>query len=196
VNTAFTFDIDKTVAAAAYVAKRKGGTISTFILLKTLYAAERRALIHWYRPITGDTFCSLKKGVILSRTYNLIKREVMSSNSDMAKWAEHFSPRQFGYDINLLKEPDFDHLSDREKEALDQAISEIDSLVEKHKLIADVLHEKWPEWKNPEKFGRKMVPVDLEDIISQSVEDEDEVERICDEIRSVQAAKAALQVAA
>lgn len=43
--TRFVFDIDKAVAAAAYVTrKKKGGRISIFELLKTMYAGEREAL--------------------------------------------------------------------------------------------------------------------------------------------------------
>ena len=41
----FVFDIDKAVAAAAYVTRKKRGRrISIFELLKTMYAGEREAL--------------------------------------------------------------------------------------------------------------------------------------------------------
>ena len=45
-------------------------------------AAEREALASWHRPITGDNFCSLAKGVVLSRTYNLIKGESRPMRGD------------------------------------------------------------------------------------------------------------------
>src|ERR1017187_9995695 len=89
----FVFDIDKDVAAASYLAKKEGGEISIFELLKMMYAAEREALTTWHRPITGDNFCSMPKGIVLRRTYNLIKGEVMATNSDMMKWSRHFSAR-------------------------------------------------------------------------------------------------------
>src|SRR5271157_2701989 len=108
------FDINKAVAAAAYLTKRRGGEISGFILLKMLYGGERRAILGWHRPITGDSFCSMPKGPILSRIYDLIKGAVLINQSDMEKWAKHFSPRD-GYNVKLLVEPDFDFLSDREK---------------------------------------------------------------------------------
>jgi len=115
----FVFDIDKAVAAAAYVTrKREGQRISIFELLKTMYAGEREALATWHRPITGDNFCSMPKGIVLSRTYNLIKGEVMGTNSDMVKWSQHFSPREGNF-VRLLAEPDYDFLSEREREALD-----------------------------------------------------------------------------
>lgn len=194
--TTFVFDIDKTVAAAAYLAKKKaGGRISIIDLLKMMYDAERMALSEWHRPITGDGFAALPKGIILSRTYNLIKHEVMSTESDMVKWSQHFSPRE-GNEISVISEPDYDFLSQREKEVLDKAFDEITGLIKKHGRsdIADVLHKLWPEWQDPEKVcGKKSMPLDLKEILSNLVEDEDEVGRICREIQSVQSAKAALQ---
>src|SRR5438876_7384874 len=110
--TRFVFDIDKAVAAAAYLTRRKGQQISIFELLKMMYAAEREALTSWHRPITGDNFCSMRKGIVLTRTYDLIKGEVMGTNSDMVKWLRHFSPRE-GNSIRLISEPDYEYLSDR-----------------------------------------------------------------------------------
>jgi hypothetical protein len=189
----FVFDIDKAVVAAAYVTrKKKGQKISIFELLKTLYAAEREALASWHRPITGDNFCSMPKGVVLSRTYDLIKGEVMATNSDRAKWSQHFSSREGNF-VHLISEPDYDYLSEREREALDNGAELIRSLIARHGRIADVLHDLWPEWKNPEGSGRGSIPLRPEEVLSQVIEDEDEAERVAREIESVQTAKAALQ---
>jgi hypothetical protein len=191
--TKFVFDIDKAVAAAAYVTRRKGGNrISIFELLKTMYAAEREALASWHRPITGDSFCSMKKGIVLSRTYDLIKGEVMSTNSDMAKWSRHFSPRENNC-VRLLAEPDYDYLSDREREALEKGAVLIGQLIQRHGLIAEILHAQWPEWKNPEGTGKGSLPLAVEDVLSEILEDEEEAERVGREIVAVQTAKAALQ---
>ena len=189
----FIFDINKAVAAAAYLTKKSGGQISTFFLMKMMYSAERKALATWHRPITGDAFSSLKKGPILTRTYNLIKHEVLSTNSDMVKWAEHFFPRE-GYNLRLRTEPDYEHLSQQEIEALDHAFAEINALAKKHGAIADVLHSIWPEWKNPEVFGCGSVPLTLRDVLSEVVEDDHQVEELVAEISAVNSAKAALQV--
>lgn len=189
----FVFDIDKAVAAAAYLTKRCGGEISIFFLLKMMYGAERRALTEWHRPITGDSFASMRKGPVLSRTYDLIKGHVPNSNSDMAKWSKHFSPRD-GNKIKLIAEPDLDFLSQREIEALEKSALEIAELVEKQGLIAETLHKLWPEWRDPSTKGRGSVPLSLEEVLSEIVEDESEIERIVIEIRAVSSAKAALQV--
>ncbi|MGH7968534.1 MAG: Panacea domain-containing protein [Limisphaerales bacterium] len=189
----FVFDIDKAVAAAAYVTrKKKGHRISIFELLKTMYAGEREALASWHRPITGDNFCSMPKGVVLSRTYNLLKGEVMGTNSDMVKWSRHFSARD-GNSVRLISEPDYDYLSEREREALDKGAELIRTLIAQHGGIAEVLHELWPEWKNPTGSGKGSIPLTPEEVLGQVIDDEDEAERIAREIESVQSAKAALQ---
>lgn len=193
--TTFVFDIDKTVAAAAYLAQKSGGRVSIIDLLKMMYDAERTALLEWHRPITGDSFAALPKGIILSRTYNLIKREIMGTESDMVKWSQHFSERDGNF-IQVIAEPDYDFLSVREREALDKGFDEITELIRRHGRgnIANVLHRLWPEWKDPVKTcGKKSMPLELNDILSELIDDEKAVEKICLEIESVQSAKAALQ---
>lgn len=189
-----TFDIDKAVAAAAYLAKRcRDKRISIFLLLKMMYEAERQALAKWHRPITGDSFASMKKGPVLSRTYDLIKGTVSSANSDMVKWSKYFSPRA-GNNIKLIAEPDLDVLSQRETAVLEQSLQKIAALVKKKGLISDALHEEWPEWQDPSKYGRGSIPLSLEDVLSEVLEDESEIEKTVQEIRAVSSAKAALQI--
>jgi hypothetical protein len=188
------FDISKAVASAAFITKNCDD-ISIFILMKMMYCAERNTLAEWHRPITGDSFASLKKGPILSRTYDLIKGNVSATNSDMVKWSKHFSPRE-GDKIKLLADPDFRVLSKLEVIALKASIEEINSLIKAHGLIADELHKRWPEWKDPAQFGQGSIPLTVEEVLSEVVEDPDEVERIVLDIKAVASAKAALQVAA
>ena len=190
----FVFDIDKAVAAAAYVTKRCGKEISGFILIKILYGAERDALASWHRPITGDSFVSMKKGPVLSRIYDLIKGSVLSTNSDMVKWSKHFSPRKSNNNIELIAEPDFRFLSKRETAVLEKSAQHISSLIKQHGLIADVLHHEWPEWKDPSDCGKGAIPLTLEEVLSEVIEDESFVEKIVSEIKAVAGAKAALQI--
>jgi len=189
----FVFDIDKTVAAAAYLTRLNGNQISIFLLLKMMYGAERRALATWHRPITGDSFCSMKRGPILTRTYDLIKGDVSRTNSDMVKWSKHFFPRVEN-EIKLRVKPNFEFLSELEIDALKQSAEQIERLIKKHGLIADALNAYWPEWKNPAKFGKGTIPLSLEDVLAEVLEDETEVQRVASEIRAVCSAKAALQV--
>jgi uncharacterized phage-associated protein len=67
------FDINKAIAATAYLIEHEGGTGDMFILVKQLYYADRSALIRWGNSITGDSLASLKKGPIVSGIYDLLK---------------------------------------------------------------------------------------------------------------------------
>lgn len=188
----FVFDIDKAVAASAHLAKKNKGAISTFFLMKTLYAAERFALEQWHRPITGDSFVSMRKGPVLSRTYDLIKGAIPRSNSDMVKWSAHFGPRE-GNNVPLIQDVAAGFLSDREIEALERAAQEIRELVRSKGVIAETLHKRWPEWEDP---GDGMKPIELKRVLEEVVKDEDDVESVLSEIQSINSAKAALQVRA
>jgi hypothetical protein len=53
------FDIRKAIAAVAFLLKKQGGQLDMFLGLKTLYLADKMALIQWGKTITGDTFISL-----------------------------------------------------------------------------------------------------------------------------------------
>lgn len=190
----FVFDIDKAIAAAGYLTKHcKGKAVSIFVLLKMLYGAERDALAKWHRPITGDSFASMKRGPVLSRMYDLMKGAIPASNSDMVKWSKYFSAR-VGNDITLIAEPDFGFLSQREIEALGQSLLSIADLIQTKGLIADTLHKRWPEWQDPAQYGRGSIPLTLEEVLSEVLEDESAIETVVSEIRAVSSAKAALQV--
>lgn len=121
----FIFSIEKAVAASSFLAKEAGGKIDVIYLLKALYLSERRALLTWSRPITGDRFFSLEHGPIMSRIYDMVRERV--TGSDMESWSEHFAPRQ-GNEIVLIKESTLEDLSDREIEVLRQSWNEIKDL--------------------------------------------------------------------
>jgi len=186
----FVFDIDKTIAAAGFLTKREGGTISIFVLMKMMYGAEREALAKWKRPITGDSFFCMKKGIILSRTYDLIKRSISSSNSDMEKWSRFFSAR-IANQIQLISQPELGFLSQWEMEALQNSFDSITTLIKEKGLIADELHKRWPEWTDP---GRGALPLSLNEVLREVVEDDSQIEKIILEIKAVASAKAALQI--
>ena len=52
------FDIEKTIAAVAYLVQREGGELDVFLAIKALYVADKDALIQWGKTITGDSFVS------------------------------------------------------------------------------------------------------------------------------------------
>src|SRR5262245_29879512 len=66
------FNEAKATQAAALPLKYRGGRMISMNLIKSLYLVDRTALIRRGRPVTFDSYCSLRYGPILSRTLNLI----------------------------------------------------------------------------------------------------------------------------
>jgi hypothetical protein len=163
------FDINKAIAATAYLISRQGGSESMFILLKKLYYADRSALIKWENSITGDEFASLEKGPIVSGIYDLMKGK--GSPRDLALWNEAI--KRDGNTISLKNYSDAGVLSEREKEMLESSRQTIDGI--KGVLISTWLHENCPEWQNP---GNSSIPIDPSTILRKANKTEEEIREI------------------
>ena len=182
----FLFDIRKAIAATAYLCQMNGGRLNVLHLIKMLYAADREALIVWNRTITGDRFCSMKNGPVLSRIYDLMCGKILGS--EMESWKTVFHPRD-GNDIALKGDHvDLGPLSKRETDALAKAFKTFRK-VPAGRLI-EFLHKALPEWKDP---GDSSAPIDPRDILFQSGLSEEEVSEIEQELELIQSAKVALQ---
>jgi uncharacterized phage-associated protein len=176
-------NIRKARAAAAYVVARNGGGMDLLWLVKILYAAERKALLAWERPIIGDSLCSLPMGPVVSRTYNLMNGK--GPVEWVAFWEEEFKERN-GNRIQRRAgagQPDVGPLSRREITALDEAFDELAHL-DAGQLI-DKMHKCFPEWKDPH-GGSKPIP--YEEILLQSERSKADISAILEEIESVQLA--------
>jgi hypothetical protein len=151
-----------------------------------LYIADRKALVEWHRPITGDSFWSLENGPIVSRIYDLIRGKIFGP--EMEIWRTVFNPR--GGDTVSLKEgvkPNTKPLSRREKEALKEAYARIQPLSIGE--VIDLVH-KFPEWRNP---GKSSLPIDPKTIFYHENFGENAVKEIEEDLDAFQAAKLALQ---
>lgn len=180
----FVFDIRKAIAAAGYVCQLNKGSMDMLKLIKAIYLAERKALIEWHRPITGDSFASLQHGPIVSRIYDLIRGNL--AGPEMQEWKAVFHPRKG--DIVVLKaEPNTKPLSLREKDALREAHEQLKDLTIGQ--VIDLVH-RLPEWKDP---GTTSYPIDPKTILYHENLGEDAVERIEEDLLAFQSAKLALQ---
>jgi len=182
----FVFDIRKAVAATGYLCELNQRSIDMLKCIKMLYIADRKALLEWHRPITGDSFWSLENGPIVSRIYNLIRGKIGGPEMDL--WNAVFNPRQI--DIVALKTgitPNTKPLSKREKDALREAYEQIQPL--SIGAVIDLVH-KFPEWKYP---GKSSIPIDPKMIFYYENFGEDAVKKIEEDLDAFQAAKVALQ---
>ena len=68
----FKFNEKKATQAAILLLKKNGGQMDSMKLIKLLYLIDRHALIHFERPITGDSYYLTKSGPVLNNVLDLI----------------------------------------------------------------------------------------------------------------------------
>jgi antitoxin SocA-like protein len=186
----FDFDLQKSIAATAYLAERSARKSTVLFLIKMLYAADRNALLNWHRTITGDSPVSMDNGPVLSCIYNLMNGK--GPKAHRLEWEKVFEDRQ----ENLIKVRSavdltslLDALSDREIASLDAARVKVSGVKEK---IADWAHKEFPEWENPKSSSK---PIDFERVLSVAGHSANEIEGIVAEVTAIQSAKRALKAA-
>lgn len=152
-----------------------------FLGLKTLYVADKDALIQWGKTITGDSPVSMDNGPVLSTTYNLFKGE--GPDAEQALWNESISERQ-NHAVHLLRDVDLGILSEREVAALESARLQIESMPPWR--VARWLHDNCPEWQDPHGSS---IPIDPSTILRNAGKSEEEIQQIEEANRVVQFAK-------
>jgi uncharacterized phage-associated protein len=136
------FDEEKTTQAAAYFLQLAGGRMNYMLLIKLLYLLDRKALLKWGRPVTGDDYFSMKLGPVLSEVLNLVNE--MPNPNNPGYWVRHISAPQ-SYEVELLKDPGDQQLSEAEEstiEAIFHKYGHFDPL-----RLAKLLHGILPEWQ-------------------------------------------------
>src|SRR5438552_5836860 len=91
----FRLDINKAIAATAYLIQKAGGRYDVFVLIQTLYYADRKGLVKYGRTITGDKLVSMDKGPVVSNIYDLIKgKQIHRHPRALALWRKFISERE------------------------------------------------------------------------------------------------------
>ena len=179
----FDFDIHKSLAAVGYLCGKNGGKSTILKLVKMVYIADRTALVEWQRPITGDSFVSMKNGPVVSTVYNLIKGEAQIRWQKT--WDEFVSARD-GNTVALKKTPDASYLSQREMDALDRSFAKVMPM--STSALINWLH-KLPEWENP---GTSSKRIDPRKILKSSLLPDKAIEKVEDEIETLNFARKTL----
>ena len=170
-------DEKKATQVAGRFLKLNGGSINYMLLIKLMYMTDRTALEKWDRPVTNDTYWSLKHGPILSSVYDLIADEPESS--DEGFWSSHISPPS-NYFIRLLQSPGEEDLTREEIEIIDNAYVKYGKM--NLFALAAHLHDVLPEWKNP---GNTRLPISIQDILVAVGRSTEDAAEISSEIRSI-----------
>ena len=172
----FRFDIEKAIAATAYLLrKRADGQYNILPLVKTLYYANRKSLVCFGRSITGDSLCSMENGPVVSDTYNLMKDDKAANPEHLKRWHEFISPRN-EHALTLKKIPSFGILSGREKSLLDEAYNVVSNVSGTWKHWS---HKEFPEW---EEVGKSSKGIDPKTILKIEHVDPNEILQIEEEL--------------
>ncbi|MEP6590272.1 MAG: Panacea domain-containing protein [Gemmatimonadota bacterium] len=174
--SALQFREDKATQASALFLKLGSGRMNIVKLIKLLYLADRTSLIQWGRPLTFDTFFSLKNGPICSSTLNLINDRTLS---EAPRYWRQFISERTENDVLLTQEPENDQLSAAEESLIKETYERFGSMTEWQ--LVEYTH-RLPEWQNP---GSSRLPILLRDILVPEGYSETEAEEIASELEYV-----------
>jgi hypothetical protein len=148
------------------------GRLNYLVLIKWLYLLDREALLKWARPVTFDTYYSMKLGPVLSQTHNLTTE--MHLPEDESYWAKFVSAPS-NYEVSLLREGEDDQLSEAEEELIDGIFQRYGQWQKDPFGFANFLHRILPEW-TAVTSGR--VPLSIADILAAGDKTPEEIQAI------------------
>jgi uncharacterized phage-associated protein len=183
----FKFNEQKATQVASMFLKKHGGTMNYMKLIKLMYLADREALSRWGRPLTGDSYVSMRHGPVLSEVLDKINHG--REPHVHSYWHEYIAVHG-AYSVRLKGEgPALDELSKRERGAI-RDINRKFGRMDRWDLV-DLLHKVLPEWKDP---GDTSTPIHVRDIFKALNKTELEIEKIEGELSSLQFVKGVLSV--
>lgn len=159
------FNERKATQIAAIILKEKGGKMDLIDLMKLIYCVDRKALLKWRWPLTGDRYAALKRGMLLSHTYDLAKGDFALPTF----WSQYILHGEM-HELRLAGDPGFDELSEEELDLIKEALNEFAG-VGRSEMIEDI-HHKLPEWSDP---GNSSITIPYEQVLTLEGFDEETV---------------------
>jgi len=115
----FKIDWEKTLAALVYLASKELPEFDKYKACKLIFLADKYHLVHFARPITGDSYYAVPYGPIPSQTLNRIKALEAGEDDELGHLLEQdtrFSNPHF----RAKREANFSALSQSDIMALDR----------------------------------------------------------------------------
>lgn len=181
----FAFDAQKIIQIIDFLVARNSFSLNYTKMIKLLYIADKEALSKHDIVITGDRYCSMKSGPVLSGVFDLIKG-IYSNPKVQELWNEHFNTIGLNV-VSKTKTPlEYDKLSDFETDLLTSIDAEY-----KHKdygYMINLTHDKKKysevRWKEAEKMGTSL-PLGIEDILKNLGRTDEEIEELEKETNAI-----------
>ncbi len=167
-------DLNKAIQIVNYLLGKYKYRLNYTKLIKLLYLSDREAYSRWDTAISGDTYCSMDHGPVLSGIYGLVKGRYRD-NFNQLRWDEYFVTE--GYELVSLREENVlvDELSERETDLLDEIDKEYHGW--SWDQLQDLLHDKdkFPEWEDP---SGTSIPLTVREILRSLGRSEEEIAEI------------------
>lgn len=178
----FDFNQKKATQAAIFLLRKSNGKMNYMKMIKLLYLLDRKALEKWERPISGDKYCSMDNGTVVSEILNLIKLDEEKQKNTY--WHQFIKRNK--YNIELVQETEIDELSKREVKIIDEIFENFGSMDEWE--LREYTH-KLPEWEDPK---GSMIPIRVSNLMKIIGKNEEEIKEFEDEVNNNKYAKALL----
>lgn len=159
------FSVERTAQAAAVLLRASEGQRMPYIrLLKLLYVADRECIQETGLPITGDDPYAMRRGPVLSITYDLLKGNAYSGAAaqGMPLWKQWLRTVA-DYDVELIADPGFRKLSRYEIAKLKEVATRYAD--RDHWDIIDELHKTLPEWIETYRNDGSSHPISIEKLL-------------------------------
>jgi uncharacterized phage-associated protein len=115
----FSFDVQKFVSAAAYLAA-SCQDFTRMKLAKLLYFTDKEHLRAYGRPVSGDRYIKKEYGPVPSMAYDLIKHDERVDVEAQVVFDRHFDVS--GNDLKIKAPPNLSFLSESDREILDEVL--------------------------------------------------------------------------
>lgn len=143
------FNATKILQEIIYLLHMNNDRMNLLKLMKELYLIDRLSISERDTSVSGDSFYSMPHGPILSATLNLLNS--LTHNS-FGEYLEAIETKRFP-DISIKKTIDFDLLSEKEKEYIQNISDSFKNFSAKE--IENYTHEL-PEWEDPKGSSKKI----------------------------------------
>jgi uncharacterized phage-associated protein len=179
----FKYNPFKAVQAVALFLELHDKPMNYMSLLKLMYMADRLALQSGDQSISGDNYCAMSFGPVLSNIYNHIKG--VGKQEDQEIWEKYISTRDpkyqttKNYNVRLLVNPGDGELSEEEVDTIKGVYTAYGKLDRFY--LADFTHQYFPEWEDPNP-AKKVAAILIEDVLKNVGKTPEEIEEIEQEI--------------
>jgi uncharacterized phage-associated protein len=168
------FEIKKIIQVISYLLSLNNSKMDFLKLMKELYLIDRESIAERDTSISGDVYYSLPHGPVLSATKNLLddlKSDDIDESNPLKDFFKFIKNPKYNkiYDIVLKEAPEYDLLSEKDKEYIEKISKQFKNYLPKD--IEKYTHEL-PEWIDP--CGSN-IKIRFQDIMRALGKSEDEI---------------------